>query len=212
MMKTFMTMMKTRILIYSGLFFLVGCGSTTIVTHNADCLNVSKVDVPYLSGFGTSADPNQFGYVWSDEKDKIYMIDNGVLGKNLKSRFPFAKIYLSDSYYALVDHFWFHEIFAPNIKKKFPKYSKTFDCDNFSGSVVFFAQWLHNYTQCFNCDSVAVGELYYSMEGDLENGHAINIILYQKDGKYLYEFYDVNKSSKVVLDKKEINSIFYIRF
>jgi len=191
---------------------LTGCCPATIVTDNANCLNIIGVDIPHLSGFGTSIDPNQFGYIWADEKDTILMIANDNLGKYLQSQFPFAKIFLADGQYALVDYYWFHKYFIPNIKKRLPGYSKSFDCDNFSDAVVFFAHWLHNSTKCFNCDSVAVGELYYNVEGGSKQGHAINIILYKKEDHYLYEFYDINMTSRAVLTKKEINSVYFIRF
>ena len=207
-----MKVMKMRIIICSFIVLLTGCGPVTVVTYNANCLDIAKVDIPYLAGFGTSVDPNQFGYIWSDEKDTILIIKRDDLEGYLEYRFPFANIFLTDDNFALVDYYWFHHTFLPSVKKRLPKYSESFDCDNFSGSVVLFAQWLHNYTKCFNCDSVAVGELYYSVEGSLKEGHALNIILYKKGDKYLYEFYDINMTSRVVLTKKEINSVFFIRF
>ena len=206
-----MKIVKRSFSLFFILLFFFGCNNQ-IITYSSPCTDLSKAGIPFYPGMGTSTDPNQFGYIWSTKENRIEYIRNEDLEKNLQHFFPFAKIQMVDGTYALVDDYWFYEIYTGVLKKKLPPYSNLFDCDNFSMSTALFCQWLHNYTKMNGCDAVAVGELYYFINGDKKRGHAINIILHKKDGQFYYSFFNAQNNEKISLTEKEKLSVNFIKF
>ena len=90
-------------------------------------------------------------------------------------------------------------------------YRKNFDCDKFARGYAWLASVCLGamYTNGIKSDGIAVGEVFYSIAGNRDRGHAINCAFI--DNKKLV-FIEPQTGKIVKLSKAEKDSIDFVRF
>jgi len=159
---------------------------------------------------------SQVGYSWHN-KTKINTLSSENLEEFLHKEFPNANVHCADRRYTIVDPDWFWKYFHPYAKENSAaiKDNSRFDCDNFSSYVMLMISHLYCISPVYakNVNGIAVGEMYYSHNGNNKDGHAINIVIACDDNGIVDIFgYDVRLNSKKILTNEEKSSTWFVKF
>lgn len=119
---------------------------------------------------------------------------------------------ITHAQYSIVDTNWIYQLFIPKwIKHKSKihlKYDRnTTNCETFA----FQARYL---SQTMGKTNVCVGVFFYLRDDrkDLNDGHAINIILINDNSTLKAVFFEPQLDCLVVLSEKEIKSCYFLYF
>jgi hypothetical protein len=88
------------------------------------------------------------------------------------------------------------------------RWDTRFDCDDFARSYSTLIQLAHFQAKGNNDEGVAVGEIFFHINGDPTKGHAINCA-FTEEGLI---FIEPQNGTQLHLSNEEVNSIFFARF
>lgn len=141
-----------------------------------------------------------------------YIEDSRIKKITLLFLFGDAPVYVTDLEYYKVNENWLPIYYKKYQKQLFKnnvlEWREGFDCDKFSSYYASYAQ-LYSFGQRWTQNKgLAIGEVFYYKNGDLERGHAINVIVTDKKVIYI----EPQTGEQIKLTQEELNSIFFVRF
>lgn len=115
----------------------------------------------------------------------------------IREKAPNANIYLSDTDYSIPKSSWltgdFYNLYRKwTSKERLYEWKEYHDCDNKSVTFMAFASMCHAKTMAAReregketVQGIAVGMIYYLINGDKNRGHAINVVHSDKGIQFL---------------------------
>ncbi len=142
-------------------------------------------------------------------------IDNKSIISKILAIYPYSKVFCLDSKYATVNITWLTTEYYQEFRKELSRvgiinWSEQFDCDHFARYYTSYLEtkyFSENFMNKSGPQSVAVGVVFYLVNGDENRGHAINCAIDDNDEIIIIE---PQNGKIVILSDKEKESVFLV--